>query len=178
MLRKLVSTLAVVLGLTFASSAVAGPIATATWYLGEFSALGGAVTGAGPGGGAVNPGAPAWTFTIADDHVLTVIDCCTVGDAFEVFDGASSLGTTTVGSAGGGCVTAVACDTNPLAGRGDFLLAAGTYSITMSVAAYIGVPGNVFFIVRDVSDRVPEPGTLALLGLGLAGLAATRRRAR
>lgn len=31
-------------------------------------------------------------------------------------------------------------------------------------------------VVRDDGGTVPEPGTLALLGLGFAGIAATRRR--
>ena len=37
-------------------------------------------------------------------------------------------------------------------------------------------PGTVTFEFVGVASSVPEPGTLALLGLGLAGLAFTRRR--
>jgi hypothetical protein len=36
-----------------------------------------------------------------------------------------------------------------------------------------GVP---YFGIHSLTVRIPEPGTLALLGLGLAGFAFTRRR--
>ncbi len=176
MARRLLASFGLVLGLLSASNATAAPIVTDTWYLGGFDSLGGPVTGAGPAGGGLNPGAPAWTFTIADDHILTVIDCCSVGDRFEVFDGAASLGTTALGLAGGECFDAASCFANANAGRGDFLLGAGTYSISMVVTSFVS-PGNLFFNVRNVPD-VPEPQALLMLATGLAGLAAARRRVR
>lgn len=91
-----------------------------------------------------------------------------MGDAFEVFNFGSSLGITSIGTAT--CNSAATCDAaGPSFSRGDFLLGAGGSTITMNVTSYFGSPGNLFFNVKDVTD-VPEPATLALLGLGLAGL--------
>lgn len=170
-IKRLLAAVAVALSL--APAAHAGPIATETWYLGGFGGIGSTVTGAGPAAGAINPGAPAWTFTIADTHMLSVYDCCALGDVFEIFDGSTSLGSTYVGTAT--CNSTAACDAGGAElSRGDFLLGAGTYSITMTLTAGPG-GGNMFFIVRDVAD-VPAPATLLLAGIALLGLRATRRR--
>jgi len=44
------------------------------------------------------------------------------------------------------------------------------------VTADLGILANRAFDDQSPGNRIPEPGTLALFGLGLAGLAATRRR--
>lgn len=156
--------------------AAAAPITVGTWYLGSFAgSVGAPVTGGTGGGGASDPGAPAWTFSLVGAGQIDVIDCCALGDRFEVFDFGVSLGITSVGVAGG-CVTFASCDALVGVGRGTFALPSGNHSITMSVFAANGDPGNNFFRVSQ--SAVPEPGTLFLLGGGLALVAARRFKRR
>ena len=87
-----------------------------------------------------------------------------------------------------GAVTAIGTQANRIYGM-DFLSNGGLYGLSenglvFSISAgtgaltQIGDTGDQFWLslTNASAESVPEPGTLALLGLGLAGLAATRRR--
>ena len=66
---------------------------------------------------------------------------------------------------------------NAFALNGTDFSAGGASFLDQQPAAFLGVPGTLDSNSSSLHySAVPEPGSVALLGLGLAGLAATRRR--
>jgi hypothetical protein len=123
---------------------------------------------------AVSPGASPWTLVApAQGATLTVTDLQADIDSFEVFDFGSSIGITPLAD-----LNHTLCGINPDACIADgyssasFFLGAGSHSITLFDVDPNGSTGQGAFRV----DPVPEPGTLLLIGSGLAGVALRRRR--
>ena len=134
------------------------------------------------------PVAPAspWQITLTGPAHITFVDMEFPNDQFEIFDGMTSLGITSLPSFD----TATVCAFGTLPGldiscllgmpgfsHGSFDLATGTHVLSGKVVQSSS-GGDVSFIIQDgaLTTPAPEPATLTVLGAGLAGLGALRRR--
>ena len=147
------------------------------WTQFAFTTIGAPITGcapadpAGPGCVASSAGnsqfgdAPPWTFTAAGPVTLTVVDCFLIGDRFEIFDGGTSMGFTSVPGAGPSAGSDPAnCFFNPAISAGTFPLGPGSHSITIGLTASPFTAGAAYF--RVDSDAAPPVGYYVLDAFG------------
>lgn len=130
----------------------------------------------------------AFTFTSAASVAVKVTDAYVPGDRFQLFDNGKLIGTTSQLN-GGSATWTDNPDTAFASGKfssGIFALGAGTHSLVLeNIQSPTGYPGGSAFFRVDAGGNggggsvssvdTPEPGTLALVGLGVAGLAVRRR---
>jgi hypothetical protein len=168
--------LTVLFGTLVYNSVSAVPINPNQWY--EFRTVtGGGTEGCFQNGcvdvaGAIEVMNGPWTFNGAG--VFEVNDAFTLIDQFEIFDFGASQGVTSPNPFGPSCGSSLAaCLAAPGASRGNFAMGPGSHSITITNLLQ---DGGAHLFRFNTSASVPEPATLALLGLAIAGFGFTRKK--
>ena len=117
----------------------------------------------------------AYNYSLGSAAIFRITDVLNTGDIWVVYDMGAPILTTTLQSFATGFGDNAEADAAWVSGiytKGELFLAAGDHSITVSGNGQGGLPAHYFARI----DSVPEPVTLSLLGIGLAGVGFSRRR--
>lgn len=117
-----------------------------------------------------------WSFTANGNVNLFVTDWAVASDLFDVYDNGVLLGSTSNASGAGFTLDYDFAYADARWSSGTWLLTAGSHEISIlsKFIPYIAGTNYVYpdsTVALKVESEVPEPGTMILLGTGLAGLA-------
>ncbi len=165
-MKRAILLVACALMLLPAASAVAAPILDAGWAADQIDAA------------ATDSVFSPYVYDLSGDAVFSITDAFIPGDTYFVYDSGSLILTTSFFAGTPFAIpsdsTADAAWADDLFSKGSVLLGAGAHSLTIQGDGKGGLPAG-FYARLDTATSVPEPGTIVLLGSGLAGLGFWRR---